>query len=205
MSFFASSSALAFLVSFMTRPFKNRPPAPSSGDSDPDTLYLLVGRSLTMWEFTETQFARLFSHIIRPGIGSGPAKRAYGGVVSSNGRKDLIQRSSDVFFRFFPNGALEERIKALMENYMEACARRNDIAHGVVISPGSQIGNGYYLAANLYTSKRSMSLESPYHYDSNTISRYMNLFDGLASEAAAIVLDLDAHFYASPEKHRERY
>lgn len=195
----------AALASFMDNPFSPRKPIPSKGDSNCDELYKWVGRSLSMWETTESQFSRLFSHLINPGIGSSAARRAYGSIASSNGRRDLIEKAAAVFFQFFPNEHLQKDMSHVLKLYSDAAARRNDIAHGVVLMGVPKTGDGYYVVANMYTSKRDIVGATPYGYNSQTISEYFTKFDALGGAVSSLVKEIDAHYYASPKTLRERY
>lgn len=189
----------------MDNPFHPRKPIPEIGDSNPDETYLWVGRALSMWESTEAQFSRLFSHLINPGIGSGAARLAYGSIASSNGRRDLIEKSASVFFNFFPNEELQKDLSNLSKLYVDAAARRNDIAHGIVAMGAPNTGDGYYVIANMYTSKRGIGGTSPYGYTSSIISEYIIEFDRLSQRASIIVHNIDEHYCKSQKTLRERY
>jgi hypothetical protein len=183
----------------------DRPSTPGKGDSNPDSIYVSVGRSLSMWEYTESHFSRLFSRLITPGEGSPSGRRAYGSIASPNGRREMIDKSSSVFFSFFPNQGLETELKDTLKQYSDAASRRNDIAHGIVLQGVPNAGDGYYLVCNMYTSKRALYGDSQYHYNSEIIESFSFAFNSLAAKVNWLVSEIDAHYYASPEKLRERY
>jgi hypothetical protein len=188
----------------MSNPFE-RPKAPSKGDRDPDTIYLSVGRALSMWEHTEADFSRLFSHLITPGRGSGAARRAYGSIASSNGRRDLIEKAGSVFFQFFPQKELQESFINTVKLYADASARRNDIAHGIVVRFGKNMEDGYFLSANMYTSKTPLFGSPSYYYTTHIIMSFFLEFEKLGDRANGIVRQIEKHYYASPKTPRERY
>jgi hypothetical protein len=57
----------------------------------------------------------------------------------------------------------------------------------------------------MYTSKRDIVGGTPYGYDSQVISDYFTKFDALGGAVSALVLEIDAHYHASPQTLRERY
>src|SRR5438067_51912 len=126
-----------------------------------------VGKALSTWEFTEGIFAHLFATLIRPLRGSYAARRAYGSIQASRGRLEIIQTTAEVFFRNLPSIDLQADLKEVMKLYGEAGSRRNDIAHGLLMPSGPDGAKGCYLAASIYTTKRSISLESPYFYNAD--------------------------------------
>jgi hypothetical protein len=113
------------------------------GDRNPDAIYLAVGRALSKWEGVEVEMGTLFA-VFTGGIEPWhyiPAARAYGSVISSNGRAEMMAQAAEAFFRHFE---MEDRkhseeiepLKAEFKNITKAyngwSSRRNDVAHGYV-------------------------------------------------------------------------
>ncbi|HEY8215394.1 MAG TPA: hypothetical protein VIG36_14840 [Methylocystis sp.] len=186
----------------MSNPFE-RPKAPSKGDRNPEAIYLSVGRALSTWEHTERSFAGLFAGIVSPSKGSFPARRAYGTIISQKNRREMIEKASEAFFAFFKDEDLEKALKETLNFYSDAAARRNDIAHGIVLQP--KLGAGYFLTANLYTSKRKLYADHPYYYNSQIIDKFSDSFSSLSGSASHIINRMAKLFAASPKTPRERY
>ena len=188
-------------------PFKNPPFAPK-GDADADSLHLVVGRALTAWEHAESSFAHLFGTIIRPTRNSYAARRAYGSITSSLGRRQMLEAVGAVFFRNFPNVEAQDNMKVLLMHYNDASARRNELAHGIIGSDRDDDGGflGYFVVPSTWTSKkRALDSAISYRYSCKEIHEKKNSFNELGGRAIAVADQIDAVFQSSPEKHRERW
>ena len=85
------------------------PPTLASGDAGENGMYLAVGRALTAWEYVEEAFADIFATFVgahesrEPEVV--PAFRAYGSVITSRGRADMLYRVPGIVTRGrFPDG-----------------------------------------------------------------------------------------------------
>jgi hypothetical protein len=114
----------------------------------------------------------------------------------------MIQAAGAAFFHAFPNKSLEDELAEFMNIYSSASSRRNDSAHGVIVSIKPAC---WYLEANMYSSKRSMDRESPYAYTSAQIMNFGNCFFKLQMDVNAFRDTLREHFDSAPPKVRERY
>ena len=190
----------------MENPFKKRPALSPSGTETADDIYLAVGRALSIWENTEGVFAHLFGYLIKPAGNSFAARRAYGSVISGRARSTLILEAANVFFRNFPSDEGRAHLDETMAWYGDATARRNDIAHGQLMPSGPTSGHkGHYLAASVYTTKRSIRLQSPYWYTADDINRLTQEFSRLGGKADSLMYRLREPWLASPETQRERH
>lgn len=127
----------------------------------------------------------------------------------------MIQAAAEVYFSTFPSDALSERLTSLLTIYCDAGARRNEIAHGVVMGDTSHtivnkvaipLSVKWYLVPALHsTKKQSLQLEAEYKFNSKTIDIYTKAFDSLHADVIEFRKDLIAHFESFPEKQREQY
>jgi hypothetical protein len=118
-----------------------RPAPPSIGDPLADITYRSVGEALTCWEFFEICLGRMFSAFV--GRRSQPmvAVRAYGAVMSFEGRMAMVTEAARAHFHISQNRArpedqLQADIEQLIKEAREYGARRNEIAHGIVMQYG---------------------------------------------------------------------
>ncbi len=101
------------------------------GESDPDKLYLSIGRALSAWEWMEQSFAHLFGFFCG-GEDTLPARRAYGAVITFRGRSEMLRSVAEAYFYSRPDHAMKDRFFALLNLASNFSARRNEIAHGIV-------------------------------------------------------------------------
>jgi len=173
------------------------------GDIDPRKICLAVGGALSDWENAEIAYSYLFNNLTRPQILSSAIRRAYGSVISVRSRREMIEAAAQVFFHEFPSTALEAELRDILNFYMSAAARRNDFAHGVVLSWGAS--KGWYLEANMYSNKRSMTHATPYAYTSEQISKIASGFSRLTTDVNDLRDELQAHFRSCDPTRRARY
>lgn len=209
-SLLVASSRVGFFMSksklpkVHINPFEPRPKILKVGDTDPREILVAVGNALGSWEMAEVSFAHLFNALVRPQINSPALRRAYGSIISSKVRREMIEASADVFFHQFPNTVLESEFGEFANIYSSAVSRRNDFAHGVVFA-GLAPRKGWYLEANTYGSKRDVRRNSQYAYTSHQINAISKNFSNLASHAYAFGDTLKEHFASSDPKLRARY
>jgi hypothetical protein len=113
------------------------PPHPEKCDTAADTVFNAVGRALTKWETAEGACARLFAIFVgapHDAAEMTPAVRAYGSVVSFNGRCEMLRSAAEAYFAEHPHKDLETDFKLLMVECQRYSARRNEIAHGTVVA-----------------------------------------------------------------------
>lgn len=129
-----------------TRALSAALPNPRVGDPDKDTVFAAVGRALSEWEKLEGHMALIFEHLVSGDRISLPAIRAYGSVLTSRGRGEMISAAADAVFFLSPNAGLKKELDKLVETVGRFAGRRNEIAHGIV--------NGYYPDRKPFTSSR---------------------------------------------------
>ena len=112
--------------------FWNQPPRKTIGEQNEDTIYLEVGRALTQWEVVEGFLGRSFSIFVESE--SEAPGRAYGAIASGRSRASMLAQSSEAFFRKLGGDPNDIKSNTLLINsYNLAAARRNEIAHGMVV------------------------------------------------------------------------
>lgn len=175
--------------------FWNRPTPAKIGESDPNKIFLQVGIALTTWEGVEENFCGLLD--VFSGIRSVALPRIYGAIVSSNARSEAMSAAAEVFFEKFGDKPSSDTYALLIKHYKDALTRRNEIAHGRVISFTSNDKRyGHFLIAPIYWTKKTKSLttfskqrmekkngiggldgiNSEYRYVSSDIAIYTNKF-----------------------------
>lgn len=162
--------------------FHPLPPEPN-GDKSKTPIFTAVGQALNSWEHVEGQIASLYGALLGTSIPIG-AIRAYGAIATFNARQSMVNAASAALFHHRKNDALRDAVKYILENVCkDASARRNEIAHGIVIKRAGRGGSsgGYFLTAGLYSSlKRDISFEAKYEYSSRQIKIYAQLFDKIS-------------------------
>lgn len=181
---------------------------------DFENLYRAVGEALSRWEEVENELAQLFSVF----VGSNnfenyeaaiPAIRAYGSVVSFNGRADMMDAAAKGYFfvrrtvSFDPEPPIPETRYA---EVMKACrgfsSRRNDIAHGMAIMALNEAGRvtGVYLQPGLFASKKNPLGKRPaYSYTAAQIDDFIKHFQDLAFQVQIYRGDLQVGDAPSPD------
>lgn len=186
----------------------------SNGDTSARDVFVSVGYALSQWEHTEESLASLYSFLCGP-RSTHAAFRSYGTLTATMPRRNIIRAAADVFFLTFPKPELSDRLDSLLGLYMDAGARRNEIAHGVVMgnthhtivnNVAAPLPTKWYLVPALHsTKKQSLQLQAEYRFSSGTIDKYVKAFDELHSAINAYRKDLIAHCESFPEKVREQY
>jgi hypothetical protein len=195
--------AMSKIPKVQNNPFEPRPPKLPVGDADPNALLYAIGAALSAWEMTEVTYSYLFNTLTRPRTQSPAIRRAYGSIIASRSRREMIEAAADVFFHNFPDAFLQRELADFMNIYSSGAARRNEFAHGIVAS--NKAGQ-WYLEANLYSNKRTVSRESPFAYTSAQINKIASQFTKLNRDVNAFQATLMDHFaLSSNTKARERY
>jgi hypothetical protein len=112
----------------------DRPEAPETGDQDDLALYEAVGRALSTWERMEERLAVLFSFLIGLDVPSDAAARAYGSILAFQQRRVMLEQAAEVYFDLHPDAELQTLFDDALSYADGFAGRRNDIAHGMVMS-----------------------------------------------------------------------
>lgn len=162
----------------------DRPPFPQQGDADKKEIWTAVGAAISAWGEYEAALGRLFTIFIAGDFPSPQAKRAFGGIRTFEGRRELLRGASEAFFHY-QKGTLEEqvRFKAIFTVSWDAAARRNDLAHGITMAftpEGKSEPNGFCLMPSYYdSSKRDPNDVAEFAYRSASINTFASGFEGL--------------------------
>jgi hypothetical protein len=168
--------------------------------------YAAVGRALSAWEKFETEFGFIFCYLTGSEHNLLPIWRAYGSIVTFRGRKEMLQEAAEMFLFLHPDPATKSAIDSLVKRADGFCARRNEIAHGVVmpyqLGSGPPRGTGFILAPARYASIKvvpklldrpdgppgtdnTVFLDPRYVYSSLEIDAFTAHFSALEREATA--------------------
>jgi hypothetical protein len=110
----------------------DQPPEPKTGDAKEETIFAAIGRALSAWEEFEHSMANLFAQFLRVDTDDLPAVRAYGSVISFQGRASMVSAAAEAYFFENPEPTLQSRVEDLLKLAKGLSARRNEIAHGIV-------------------------------------------------------------------------
>ena len=197
-------------------PWEIREPSPR-GDPNPNLLFESIGRALTEWETVEGACAELFALFVlapkRKPLRA-PAVRAYGAVVSYQGRCAMIRAASDAYFqtRKDKKSAFQAKLKELIDRCLDYSNRRNELAHGRVCvlygypvrkdtGKGKEIG--YYLFPSFLNPKKyGLDMEVTYRYTSSDVIHYQHEFTKLFLRLHALRSQLNRH---APQALREKH
>lgn len=139
----------------------DRPGLNNAGARTADEIYIWVGRALTVWENTEFSFAKIYGLLF--GNNSAAAERSYGVVTSTKTKKEMLKQAALFFADTRGDSFPTEDFSRLLEYYDQASARRNDIAHGVVMSISlDSETQGYFLVPSSYISKANEARDAKF-------------------------------------------
>jgi hypothetical protein len=178
------------------------------GDSSEDDLFKAVGRALTDWEFVEEALARIYVALMRSDIHTpNPAIRAYGAVLGSKARIDMIRAAGEAYMTLpytgtlvFPSQA-RDAFGPLLDQCFEWGNRRNDIAHGR--SWPSDNGSEYFLFPALYSTKKWKLAQPPaYRYSSKEITTLSAAFQDLYDRLSELAWEFEKWNLAWPPQRR---
>ena len=100
-------------------------------ESDPDALYLSIGRALSEWERMEVLLSHYFAFFCG-GRDNLSARRAYGSVIAFSGRSSMLKKAAEAHFHLNRGHKMEATFLALTDRADKFSPRRNEIAHGIV-------------------------------------------------------------------------
>src|SRR5262249_38067236 len=134
------------------------PDAPESGDATNDITFRAVGAALSTWEWFEGNLSLAFSYLLEGDYGNVAAIRAYGSVETFRGRANMIEEAAEVYFKRATDAQLRSSIEQLLKKSRNLCARRNEIAHGIVCpyfipQNGKNERKGYVLLPAYYATR----------------------------------------------------
>jgi hypothetical protein len=157
-----------------------------------------VGRALTEREHVEWALGQLFAFLVGAQIGypnNEPAMRAYGSVVSFQGRASMLEEAAAGYFDANPNPSLQARLHQIVTvECRQFSGRRNDIAHGRQQEAWQMDGGtGHFLMPGYHSSKgwRVGTAPTPrYLYTSKEIEYFQLQFEDLYDKLGGLVNDM---------------
>ncbi len=182
-------------------PFEKPALAPR-GDRVANKMLTSVGAALSAWEHCEKSFGTIYVAFAEPSNDTHVVPRTYGATLAAGMRREMIQAAAETYFAKFKIDSHSESLKALLTLYQSGAARRNEIAHGVVMSgpPTPNKASAYFLFPSLSSSpKQKLSRQDPkYRFNSRDINRYRKCFDELAARAREFEQGLRAIYSSLP-------
>lgn len=189
------------------------PAKPTHSSDSRDDLYVAVGRALSSWDGIESILAEIFSLFLGTPVSSNPLQepgiRAFGSVVSFNGRAEMLEAAARAYFhnKKTPTAPLEMKFRALLNECRQFSGRRNDIAHGRVefLVGGEfdwwpQKDDDYcwlFLPGLLAAKRYSLNHEPLFIYTKAELSYFNDQFDQLTGRLGDLKVDI-WNIYTSP-------
>jgi hypothetical protein len=182
-----------------------------NGDEVARELYVSVGYALTQWELSESSLGTLFAAFVKPTGGNHIPYRAFGNLLSSGSRRDMVLEAAETYFTYFPNEELFDKIEKTMRLYSDGSRRRDQIAHGVVMGDTVSINPPkfiYFLRPSFYASRNLAVLppfKSRYRLGSKDIDRYAECFGQLGLRVGKLAQEVHGFYQSLPDELRSRY
>jgi hypothetical protein len=175
-------------------------PAPQKGDDSEDITFCSIGRALTRWETLDIYLAILFSYLV--GIFTPSAIRAYGSLGTFSGKLAMIREAGKAFITLENAEHIQTDFDKLMNLSEKYSARRNEIAHGIVISYSQEMffhqqdKEGFVLVPNYHNAKKQtlvinqMAGVPKFVYSSKEIDHYKDRFEELTPLALHVIQEV---------------
>jgi hypothetical protein len=185
-----------------TPPQRTAPSRKHLGEKTQRSLYTAVGNALSRWEHAETGLQRLFQLFCE--TKSHAAPRAYGTIVSAQGRAAAVRTAADEFFGK-RNESVPDALEKLLRAYETAAGVRNKIAHGIVGGIHSRAPYerfGYYLTAPHYATRQNDRplpgeawwLGAKYFYRAAEIKHCAKRFEHLLAVSMHLISELNGRY-----------
>ena len=108
-------------------------PFPLKGDQDPEKTYAGVGHVMSEWESVEFNLARVYGVFVG-GDAGGKALQEYGAPRIFASRLKALEQAAEAFFFRRCDQNIEGEFHLLTLRASGFSARRNDVAHGIVMN-----------------------------------------------------------------------
>lgn len=204
-------------ISLSPSPFDKSIYAPTGNPVAGDIFYA-VGYALSQWEHAEVLLGTMFSILMRPTGGTHIPLRAFGGISSSGSRRELIEHGAEAYFAILLYGCdegtvakgneLHKEIRKYLRLFGDASRRRDEIAHGVVMSEPITPSHPtpiYFLVPAFYASRKTEVLppfKPDYRLSATELNDYAQLFGLLFTRASELNLQISNFYLSLPEKSR---
>ncbi len=134
--FFQNVIARFFGASHMSKASGTSEPKLPPGETDPNQLYIAVGRAIHAWENMEEALARLFS--LLTGLPETPHALSDYGADNRRfiDRHTALRAAATEYFVLFPGQQHEGEVASILQTALELSIKRHRVAHGVVTQWG---------------------------------------------------------------------
>lgn len=196
-------------------PFAN-PILAEKGNHTAREIYVDVGFSLDRWEHCDTDFAVLYSALIGAGDSNYALMQAFGMIFGPKTKKDMMWAANDAAFHArqsddeetsWQRAAFKKEVRKLLNLYMDAASRRNEIAHAMVMGQPTYkvvekvavpLPTVWFLVPPLFaTKKNEPHMGGPkYRYSTKELSHFTKCFEELSTRASRVTQAIRA-FHAS--------
>lgn len=169
----------------MSRKPWDAPPRSTTYDKDPEVLFAAIGSALSSWQYVEDAIARIFEVLVSESnvrsiypASMSPAERAYGSIVSFDGRASMVEAAAEAFFHVNRHSTYPDRLRELIKACRGWSARRNEVAHGRI--GGSPVDLNYCALGPAESSARKNAVDHhpAFVYNSAQIKTFDRQFFG---------------------------
>jgi hypothetical protein len=171
-------------------------------------LFVAVGGALSSWQFVEDVIASIFEVLVAGTQGRwtyvnsmSPAERAYGSVVSFDGRAGMVEAAAEAFFYVNHHHIYEARLKDLLKTCRGWSGRRNEVAHGRIAGSPISLNLCALWPSEFSSRKRTIDHRAAFVYNSAQIKEFDRQFLDLHME----LLNFLGEFRAWREGRLEEY
>jgi hypothetical protein len=169
----------------------DRLPATTS-DTDENTLYLAVGRALTEWEKVEEQLWVLYRAFLDLTTQPSIMEKGYRSSLQFDQRKTKLEDAAELYFTHHPDSQLRALFEEALTYAERFVSRRNDIAHGMVMSLKENDGRVTFLLYPPFHSPPAKVTRSnaAYTFNSTIIDRYIIGFEATYRKVYEVVFQV---------------
>lgn len=172
---------------FLKPPHRPTPTGP--GEEGEDELHLAVGRIAHCWESFEGSLYDLYMQLLAGahpmGVNLGAYHATFSAVISSSGRRDMIDAM--VSLSFHPDTTAAKSIRPILKLAQRAVGRRNDAVHGLVVRYNDM---GLFVMPPRYAPMPAWEPGFKYRYDRDCLEEIFNVIDKVKIELNSAVTDL---------------
>ncbi|MGQ0742542.1 MAG: hypothetical protein ACT4OG_09685 [Alphaproteobacteria bacterium] len=160
-----------------------RPPPEIGSDSDA-LIYQAIGHCIAQWSPVEEQYDRLFGALVNSE--SDALSRALGQLTSFYYKTRLIRSAAELVLR--KHAGLLCELDKTSKVAERAIDRRNDVAHGQVVSlTVEQVDYKFVVIPTIYSKNTSAKMERDYIYGLRTLNDFAVKFFILRWQTYALV------------------
>lgn len=182
-------------------PFAN-PSFAEKGNKAAREIYTAMGFALDRWEHCDMSFATVYAALVCPERSNHMLMRAFGTITAPTTKQAMTWEACDAFFGSHENQDLHKQCRHLLNLYQTAAARRNEIAHAVVMRDMiPDVVTDWFLFPPIFaTRKNKIFHDGPkYRYSTNEINHFAKCFAEMAARARSLSQSIREFYWSLQE------